>query len=180
MKRDDGTLTETAAETAEKLITFFVSVYQKESDEDSLIASDFRQLVGEDKVDILNYSGILSKGTIEEFSVSRHVVEELLIKVNEYKAVGPDNVHPFILKSLASVLSKPLDIIFNNSLNTGRLLGAWKEAIITPIHKKGDKTEVNNYRTISISYILREVSNFRDLDVMISSNLKSRDQVIKS
>ena len=82
------------------------------------------------------------------------VVEELLIKVNEYKAVGPDNVHPFILKSLASVLSKPLDIIFNNSLNTGRLLGAWKEAIITPIHKKGDKTEVISF-TSQVSKILK-------------------------
>ena len=47
---------------------------------------------------------------IDEFSVSRRVVEEILIKVNEYKAVGPDNVHPFILKSLASVLSEPVKL----------------------------------------------------------------------
>ena len=89
-----------------------------------MIASDFSQLVGEDKVDILKYNGILSEGTIEEFSVSRLVVEELLIKVNEYKAVRPDNVHSFILKSLVSVLSEPFEIIFNMSLNTGRLLRA--------------------------------------------------------
>ena len=57
----------------------FVSIYQKESNEDILIASDFRQMVGEDKVDILKDNDILSEGTIEEFSVSRRVIEELLI-----------------------------------------------------------------------------------------------------
>ena len=80
--------------------------------------------MGGEKVDILNYSGILSEGTIQEFSVNRHVVEELLVKVNEYKAVGPDKVHPFILKSLVSVLLEPLEIIFNKSLNNGRLPGS--------------------------------------------------------
>ena len=73
--------------------------------------------------------------------MSRGVVEELLIMVNEYKVVDPNNVHPFILKSLESVLSEPLEIIFNKSLSTGRLPlpGAWKEAIITLIHEKETK-----------------------------------------
>ena len=82
MKRDNGCFTENFAETAEQLMKFFVSVYQKESDGDILIASDVRQLLGEDKNDILKYNGILSEGTSEEFSVTRRVVEELLIKVN--------------------------------------------------------------------------------------------------
>ena len=115
VKREDSTLFETAAETAEQLMKFFVSVYQKESNEDILIASDFRQLVREDRVDILKYIGILKEGTIEEFSVSWRVVDELLIKSNEYKAVDLDNVHPFIQKSLVGVLSEPFEIIFKKS-----------------------------------------------------------------
>ena len=69
----------------------------------------------EDRVDILKYIGILKEGTIEEFSVSWRVVDELLIKSNEYKAVDLDNVHPFIQKSLVGVLSEPFEIIFKKS-----------------------------------------------------------------
>ena len=151
VKRKDGTLTETTAETAEELKKFFASVYQRESDEDILIASSFGQLVGEDRVEVLNYKGVLSENIIEEISVGRFEIENLLRGANEYKAVGPDNVHPFILKSLACELSIPFEIIFNKSLRTGRLPRAWKEAVITPIHKKGKKNEVTNYRPISLT-----------------------------
>jgi hypothetical protein len=30
------------------------------------------------------------------------------------------------------------------------LLDQWKESIIVPVHKKGDKTDCNNYRGISL------------------------------
>ena len=34
--------------------------------------------------------------------------------------------------------------------NKEELSGEWKELIIVPIHKKGDKTDCNNYRGISL------------------------------
>ena len=34
--------------------------------------------------------------------------------------------------------------------NKEELLGEWKESIIVPIHKKGDKTDCNNYRGVSL------------------------------
>jgi len=34
--------------------------------------------------------------------------------------------------------------------NREELPGEWKESIIVPIHKQGDKTDCNNYRGISL------------------------------
>jgi hypothetical protein len=38
----------------------------------------------------------------------------------------------------------------NSVWNKEELPNQWKESIIIPVHKKGDKTECNNYRGISL------------------------------
>ena len=78
-------------------------------------------------------------------------VEKMLKKLNIYKSPGPDNLPPRILKECASVLSSPLCYFFNKSFSTGKLPHRWKLANITPLFKKGSKTDRNNYRQISLS-----------------------------
>jgi hypothetical protein len=41
-------------------------------------------------------------------------------------------------------------IIINSIWNTEHLPEQWKESIIVPIHKKGNKTDCSNYRGISL------------------------------
>lgn len=48
------------------------------------------------------------------------------------------------------VLSFSLAELFNLSLTTGKTPSSWKCARVTPIHKGGDLTDINNYRPISI------------------------------
>ena len=55
-----------------------------------------------------------------------------------------------ILKSKANEIIKPLTLIFNQSLETGMLPEAFKTSKVTPLYKKGHKTDLNNYRPISI------------------------------
>ena len=52
------------------------------------------------------------------------------------------------LKECAQQLSIPL---FSKSFNSTSLPLAWKEALVTPIYKKGDRTAVSNYRPISLT-----------------------------
>ena len=71
--------------------------------------------------------------------------------------MGPDNIHPHMLKSLADTISKPLAIIFNKSMVSGTTPEQWAEAIITAIHKKGVRNIVDNYRPISLTSVISKV-----------------------
>lgn len=50
--------------------------------------------------------------------------------------MGPDKIHPHILKEATDKLTTPLTIIFNKSLMENRLPTDWNGAIIAPVHKK--------------------------------------------
>lgn len=65
--------------------------------------------------------------------------------------MGPDVIHPRILKELAETLATPLYIMFTKSLEEGKLPSDWKVGHITPIFKKGSKKEPGNYRPVSLT-----------------------------
>lgn len=70
------------------------------------------------------------------------------LKVN--KAIGPDNIPSFVIKGMIGFLAEPLRFLFNLSLKTNTFPQVWKEAKICPVFKKGDSTDVKNYRPISL------------------------------
>ena len=54
-------------------------------------------------------------------------------------------------------IKKPLSIIYKNCITTGIYPNAWKKSNIVPVHKKGDKQFVNNYRPVSLLPIFGKV-----------------------
>jgi hypothetical protein len=48
------------------------------------------------------------------------------------------------------MLLSAINKLINSIWNKQKLPGQWKESIIVPIHKKGDKTDCNNYLGISL------------------------------
>ena len=48
-------------------------------------------------------------------------------------------------------------LLFNLSFKTGSLTADWKLAHIAPIHKKGDKSDIKNYRPISLTNIISKL-----------------------
>ena len=73
------------------------------------------------------------------------------------KSPGPDGVHPRVINELVDCISIPLSTIFNTSLATDKLPIEWKQANISPIHKKGSKTLPQNYRPVSITSVVGKI-----------------------
>ena len=61
---------------------------------------------------------------------------------------------PKILAEAKNELAKPLALLFRKSLATGTLPNDWKEAHVTPIHKKGCKHDPGNYRPVSLTSVV--------------------------
>ena len=54
------------------------------------------------------------------------------------------------MTELSHELSSPLCSLFNKSLSLGKFPSPYKDANVTPVHKKGDLSLVSNYRPISL------------------------------
>ena len=85
------------------------------------------------------------------------MVQKYLDRKKVDKAPGPDGTHPQILKELSSVISKPLFLIFRDSLMTGMVPLDWRRASVVPIFKKGPKSLPSNYRPVSLTSILGKI-----------------------
>jgi len=60
--------------------------------------------------------------------------------------MGPDGIHPRVLRELAEELSKPLSIIYQQSWLTREVPNEWRITSMTHIYKKGLKEDSGNYR----------------------------------
>jgi hypothetical protein len=70
--------------------------------------------------------------------------------LDDSKAAGPDQLPPLLIKKCSSVLCRVLNKIFNKSIESGLFPTLWKASFIVPIFKKGDRSDVSNYRPICI------------------------------
>ena len=89
--------------------------------------------------------------------ISSSNVFSLLNKLSRSKATGLDNISAKLIRECADLISIPLCNIFNNSLSSGLSPDDWKCARVTPLFKQGERTDVNNYRPISVISIIAKV-----------------------
>ncbi|KAK4810800.1 hypothetical protein QYF61_008773 [Mycteria americana] len=64
---------------------------------------------------------------------------DLLLQLNAHKSMGPDGIHPRVLKELADVIARPLSVIYQRSWESGEVPVDWKLANVIPIFKKGQR-----------------------------------------
>ena len=70
---------------------------------------------------------------------------------------GPDTWPAELVKKCKNQLCKPLKLIFERSLETGEIPDELLKAYITPIYKKGEKSNPINYRPISLTSLISKI-----------------------
>ncbi|TRZ24677.1 hypothetical protein HGM15179_002379 [Zosterops borbonicus] len=57
----------------------------------------------------------------DQLPADPETVKDLLFQLDAYKSMGPDGIHPRILKELADAIRKPLLMIFEQSRESGEV-----------------------------------------------------------
>lgn len=93
---------------------------------------------------------ILNVGSEEMPDISLQEIEYALQKMKNGKSPGEDQITSEMLKMGGKVLREAVRILLNKCLMEGRIPESWNNAEIVLIHKKGDNTNLENYRPISL------------------------------
>ena len=75
---------------------------------------------------------------MHDIVVTKEGVTKLLKGLNPSKALGPDELHPRVLKELAVELGPVFAHLFQQSIDTGEIPKEWSLANICPLFKKGE------------------------------------------
>jgi len=94
---------------------------------------------------------------------------------------GYDDLSNNILKLCGSQISKPITDIYKKSLTCGICTNCLKCAVIKPCFKKGDKSQLSNYRPISVSTIFSKIFELlifhRLKHHLVSNNILANEQI---
>ena len=134
-----GNFTVTDVEKAEVVSDFFSSVQAK----DETTSLDLNRLP-------------LTSPMTDELLTNDEVLKYLK-RIKTSKSPGPDGIHPRIIYELPQQICVPITKLFNVCISKGEVPSDWKQAIISPLFKKNDTSDPNNYRPVSVTSILCKV-----------------------
>ena len=100
--------------------------------------------------------------------ITPSMVSEAIARLKSSVSRTPDEVPAYFLKKASSTLAKPLSILYNLVLSKGKVPNIWKQAIVTPIFKKGLKSNPCDYWPISLTSVISRI-----LEIILHSHIYS-------
>jgi len=124
----------------------------------------------------MNFMGPSHNTNLSLNPVTESELSEVVNQLNN-SAPGYDGITAPIIKSTLPAISRPLLHLCNTSLTTGIYPDKLKTAKVTPVHKSGCKTNIYNYRPVSvlpvISKILEKIIYIRLENYLIRNSILS-------
>ena len=139
VRMHDGELSRSNEETASCLNSYFATVFTTES---NILLPEFPCRTEE---------------RLDNITFQEECILDILKNLKVDKAPGPDGILPRVVSEVRGLISRPLKLIFDKSMESGRVPSEWKEATIIPIFKKGKKNMPQNYRPISITSVICKI-----------------------
>lgn len=96
-----------------------------------------------------SYMNSTAQTSLTHVDISLDSVIDKIHKLNDDYSSGPDGFPAIVLKKCFQSLAHPLTALFQLSISSGIFPKIWKESFIIPIHKKGGKSDISNYRPIA-------------------------------
>lgn len=101
--------------------------------------------------------------TLGTLNVDEAMIIRAALQLKSSSNPGPDGIPSVFIKKHLDNLLTPIRHVFDLSLTSGVFPSVWKCALMYPVHKKGNRRDVNNYRGIST---LCAISKLFELVVM--------------
>ena len=92
--------------------------------------------------------------TMDNITVCQNGVIKLLRNFKPFTASGPDGIPTNLLKETAVEIPPAITLLFQATIDHGRVPSQWKKAQIVPIFKKGSRSSPANYCPISLTSVL--------------------------
>ena len=113
----------------------------------------YKKLLTEDREEFLHekWRKMYEKEAENTIEIDVNLVKKAIMRMKNGRAAGPGNIPVELIKCGGKKLWEMMTILFNKIINGGKIPEEWKIAIISSIHKKGDKRNCENYRGISVT-----------------------------
>ena len=124
-----------------------------------------------DNEDPNSFKKFLGNPVLQSFNLcetSAPEIKYLMGKINPKKSTGSDDLPGIFTNISAPFVAETLSKLFNLSICKGEYPDVLKIAKVIPIYKKGENTDINNYRPISILTHLNKI-----FETIICNQMKS-------
>lgn len=135
---------DSVADSPESVVNLFAKNFETyfRSDDSNFDLNDILNSCSNDSVDI---------------TVSIADIDQTIDNIKTNGAIGADDISPKIICNCKDALVFPLWILFQKTFTCGSIPSNLKMSRIIPIHKKGDKSDVKNYRMVAVGTTILQI-----------------------
>ncbi|PNF41624.1 hypothetical protein B7P43_G10456 [Cryptotermes secundus] len=174
---NNGKLTDDHMMIAESLNKYFLTIA------DNIKRVTNRHATGTDSANHTKYMNQAFIRPFPKIHLNQTMYKEIESVIGSFKpksSNGYDEISVKILKFTAPFISSPLAYICNRAFVTGVFPTRLKYSVIKPLFKNGDKTNMSNYRPISLmtsfSKVFEKIIYIRMHRHVLNNNILAKDQ----